>query len=226
MSKCDYSVQEIRNLRYEACRCFRLTEDELSGLIASSQGKDSVWNFFAWGEWEWRYGWPQAVAEAVASLKAKTVLDYGAGVGVVPLYLFDKLGLQPVMIDRPGRWREFLAYRCGRRNIPAATNAEIGPTVEVDVTMALETLEHLEDGAAALQILASHARIAVIISGAMGRPESDKDPLHVFKKPLAPMLLEMGFSLWRGGGTPWVFVRNEVAQARGLQLIGLDGKAL
>lgn len=231
------AAEAITHLRREVSQCLGLISDaSFEQKYKSHVGQDSIWNYLAWAEWEWRYGWPEAIAANLADLMVAvrspregifSLLDFGSGLGEVPLYLFRRMGIVPTLADRPGLWREVLSWRCGQRNLPKPIEAEdVWLTSKWDVVMALEVLEHVRDGKSVLQGLASQARYAVILSGAMGRPESDKDPLHIYKEPLAPQLLEQGFSLWRGGGALWVFVRTEVAKRYGLQLIDLTGKAI
>ena len=220
---------QVARLRADACTYFRVTPEELDANMRDAVGTASVWNYLRWAECEWEYGWPQAVADGVRDFGCESVLDFGSGVGEIALHVAGWNDCAVTMCDLRGPWVEFAAWRRKRREYLSMRGPvhpyEVRRTDQTfDAVLLLEVVEHLPDAEETVRMLCAKARRAVCISGVNGRPATDLDPLHVHHAPVWPILKAAGFVLVRGGGTPWWFVREEVAEAEKYAVLGADGK--
>ncbi len=219
----------VRALRLEACHFFGVRPEDLDALLAANVGRDSVWNWLHWACCEWRYGWMPDIADKAAALGIGSALDFGCGVGEAGLHLAAQLDIPVTYCDRPGPSREFLCWRIGGR-LDWSTGAPYDPAAVLssgdrwDLILLLEVLEHLADAPAVLARLLKKATRAVCISGALGRPETDPDPLHVYRDSLLPVLEVEGWGILHGGGMPWWFCQTNWAAENGVRLLQANGE--
>jgi hypothetical protein len=215
-------------LTEDACTFFRVTPEEIRHQVKQSIGTPSPWNYLHWARCEWEYGWPQAVANGLRDYHCESVLDFGSGVGEVALHVAGWNDCSVTMCDLPGPWADFASWRAKRREYLSVRGPvhpyEVRRTDQTfDAVLLLEVVEHLPDAEETLRMLCAKTRRALCVSGVNGRPSTDKDPLHVYSKPVWPLLLGAGFVLVRGGGMPWWFLRSEVAEAEGVPVLNMDG---
>lgn len=218
----------IGNLLLQVGEFFGVSRAEVERRILAGTGRAEIWNWLGWAICEWQYGWPPDIAKKARALGARSALDFGAGCGEAGLHLWAWLDIPVTFCDLPGETREFLAWRIGRVQAinvgkPLSPREVLRSDRHWDAVLLLEVLEHIKDASALLRRLLERADIAVCISGVNGRPETDCDPLHIYRESLLPVLAEEGWELHSGGGMPWWFVRREWAKAQGIAVIGADG---
>ena len=203
------TTDRTQHMLYEVGQWFGRTPEEVGALLSVRRPEGGVWDWTHWARFEWLYGWPPAVADTAKELGIDSVLDFGAGIGEVGLHLHSWGNILVQFVDLPGPAREFITWRIGRRlssRLPRPLSPEelfaLPETEQWDAVLCLEVLEHIADAPDVLRRLLKRARKAFCITGELGRPPTDKDPLHIYRENLCPVLEEEGWKQRSGGGKP------------------------
>jgi 2-polyprenyl-3-methyl-5-hydroxy-6-metoxy-1,4-benzoquinol methylase len=139
------------------------------------------WHLFVAGK---RESDMQLVEDMRVKYKAKNVLDFGGGVGMVAIPIA-RAGIDVTLADLDGTSLDFAAFRAKRHSIPLKiwkTDVEKqAPDKKYDVILALDVLEHLPrevlNEAVDRLIALKHPGTHIIISAPFGR--TSVHPMHL-----------------------------------------------
>jgi 2-polyprenyl-3-methyl-5-hydroxy-6-metoxy-1,4-benzoquinol methylase len=143
-----------------------------------------------------------AALKFAAAHGARTVLDFGSGVGSGGL-LYVRHGLDVTLADISSVLLEFCAWRFKQRGLPARfidLKAECLPRSAFDFITAMDVFEHLTEPLGAVDALADALKPGGCIFGRFASEIDPDRPMHIVQDfgPVFARFAEKGFSeIWR-----------------------------
>lgn len=143
-----------------------------------------------------------AALKFAAARRARTVLDFGSGVGSGGL-LFVQNGFDVTLADISSVLLEFCAWRFAKRDLPGRfidLKSERLPKQSFDFITAMDVFEHLTDPVATVDTLADALKPGGHIFGRFASEIDPDRPMHIVQDfgPVFERFGELGFTeVWR-----------------------------